>query len=84
MASTISKILAKRYMFTFTNCRYDHDYNQQDDLNDDNTPYNTPHYFDAADEIPNSHYEKIITLLCSLPHQGILLFHQMIQGTIIP
>ena len=37
----------------------------------------------AADSVPATQFEKIFRLLCNVPNQGILLYHQAIQGTII-
>ena len=85
IASTISRLLAQRWPadplgYSTTEHRYDHDYNR---LNDENGPFETPVYSTAADSLPAIQFEKIFYLLCSVPHQGLLLYHQAIQGTII-
>ena len=49
----------------------------------ENGPFPTPTYEAAADAIPSDQFEKIFRMICSVPHQGILLYHQAIQGTII-
>ena len=85
IASTISRLLAQRWPaeplgYSTTDHQYDHDYNR---LNDDNGTFQTPVYSAAADSLPAVQFEKIFYLLCSVPHQGLLLYHQAIQGTLL-
>ena len=85
IASTISRLLAQRWPaeplgYSVTDHQYDHDYNR---LDNGNGPFETPVYSAAADALPAIQFEKIFYLLCSVPHQGLILYHQAIQGTIL-
>ena len=88
IASTISNLLATRFAagqfgFQWTERRYDHDGNiLSSDSEDepDNGVYQTPVYETAADSIPAEIFEKLFHLICSTPHEALLLWHQAIQG----
>ena len=67
--------------YAHTEHRYDHDFNRLSD--DEDGPFATPTYDVDADSVPATQFEKIFRLLCNVPHQGLLLYHQAIQGTII-
>ena len=82
MASTISYILANRFATTplpyaVTDQVYDQDYNL---LEDEEGPVETSTYYGPVDMIPAEVFEKLFRLICSQPHQIMMLFHQIIQG----
>ena len=82
MTSTVSYILANRFPpnplpYSVTEHAYDEDYNQ---LETDDGPHETTIYYGPTDVIPAEVFEKLFRLLCSQPHQILMLLHQMIQG----
>ena len=83
VASTVSYIMANRFPpnplpYAVTDLAYDEDYNQLDSTTDG--PHETPIYYGPTGMIPAEVFEKLFRLLCSQPHQILMLFHQMIQG----
>ena len=89
VAGTISNLLATRYPagqfgFQWTEYPLDEDYNrlepESDEEEPDNGVYRTPIYATAADSIHAETFEKLFFLISTMPHQAILLWHQVIQG----
>ena len=64
--------------YSTTDKKYDFDYNIVD--SDEEGPFLTPTYQGGVAGIPAEIFEKLIHLICSQPHQGLMMFHQMIQG----
>ena len=84
IASTISRLLSHRWEsdplgYVTTEHRYDVDMNR---LDDPNGPFQTPTYAVASDTVPATQFEKIFWMICTVPMQAVLLYHQAIQGTV--
>ena len=67
--------------YAYTEHQYDHDLNRLP--GNELGPFPTPTYSAAASALPAEQFEKIFRMICNAPHQGVLLYHQAIQGTIL-
>ena len=83
ISSTVTDILANRFGASpVDNVATDHKYD--DDLNIIETietgPFVTPIHYGPTGMIPAENIEKLIHLICHQWHQGLMQFHQAIQG----
>lgn len=81
----MSRLLSHRWEseplgYTTTDHKYDVDMNR---LESSNGPFLTPTYSVASDTVPATQFEKIFRLICTVPMQAVLVYHQAIQGTMI-
>ena len=87
MAPWITSILTSRWTtsplgYVWTLKRYDQDYNviEDDDDDEDAGPFQTVTYTGSTEKIPATMIEKMLQLMCTQPHQAIIIFHQHAQG----
>ena len=83
IASTVSKILANRFVttplpYSYTERKYDQDGNVVE--TEETGPFLTPTYYGHVEKIPATIFERLFRLISSTPHAALLLWHQCIQG----
>ena len=83
ISSTVTNILANRFGtspldYATTEKKYDDDLNIVETT--ETGPFETPTHYGPTGSIPADQIERLIRLICSQWHQGLLQFHQAIQG----